>query len=166
MEKIFLGKRENYNYFLNLLAKHILSVTDIYAYCLLKNHFHLLIKITDFKAEQKFSNFFNAYAKAYNRKYNRTGKLFEDRFKRKEITDDFYLIELIYYIHSNSQKHKITVDFRDYPFSSYLSIISAKKIHLKREKVLQWFGGIELFEKYHLEKKNDLVVKGLFGDFT
>lgn len=124
-ERIF-KEHDNYIYFLKLLSRYILTIADVYAYNLLNNHFHLLVKIKDFeniKAEQGFSNLFNAYAKALNKKYNRTGKLFEERCKRKKISDDFYLIEIIYYIHLNAQKLKLISDFRNYQYSSYKSIL-------------------------------------------
>jgi len=87
--EVIFKEEENFLYFLILLKKHISPIAEIYAYCLLNNHFHLLIKIkenenNEIKYEQSFSNIFNAYAKAYNKKYNRTGKLFEERFKRKK----------------------------------------------------------------------------------
>ena len=165
-EDIF-NEDANYIYFLKLIAKHILPVADVYSYCLLKNHFHLLVKIKDIanNAEQNFSNLFNSYAKAFNKKYNRTGKLFEERFKRKKIENDFYLTEIIYYIHSNAQKHKLVNDFRNYQHSSYQAMISTKNTGLKREEVLGWFGGLALFEKYHLEKKDTLLNNKTFEDY-
>ncbi|MES2447801.1 MAG: transposase [Bacteroidota bacterium] len=134
--ELIFKEHDNYNYFLKLLARYILHVADVYAYNLLNNHFHLLVKIKDFeniKAEQAFSNLFNAYVKAFNKKYNRTGKLFEERFKRKKISDDFYLTEIIYYIHLNAQKHKLISDFRDYQYCSYKSILSLQKTRQQRE---------------------------------
>jgi len=141
----------NYTYFLILIKKYIIPVADVYAYCLLSNHFHLLIRIKDeAKAiERCFSNLFNAYAKAFNKKYDRSGKLFAERFKKKEITDDSYLTSIIYYIHSNPQYHQIISDFRGYRYSSYKAILSNQQTNLKREEVLDWFGGKSLFEKYH-----------------
>jgi putative transposase len=70
-------ENSNYKHFLKLLKKHIVPIADIYAYCLLKNHFHLLIKIKSSeelsgtnknKLSQPFSNLFNAYTKAINKK--------------------------------------------------------------------------------------------------
>src|SRR5690606_42159960 len=59
------------------LEKHVAPVADIYAYCLLNNHFHLLIKTKYVENEsllsRSFSNFFNAYSKAINKSYNRSG---------------------------------------------------------------------------------------------
>ena len=76
-ENIFI-ENENYYYFLKLWKKHINPIADTYAYCLLKNHFHFLVKIKEVeenkeslsrmnKAEQQFSNLFNAYTKAFKR---------------------------------------------------------------------------------------------------
>jgi REP element-mobilizing transposase RayT len=158
-KELIFKEHDNYIYFLKLLARYILPFADVYAYNLLNNHFHLLVKIKDLeniKAEQGFSNLFNAYAKAFNKKYNRTGKLFEERFKRKKISDNYYLMEIIYYIHLNAQKHKLISDFRNYQYSFYNSILSLQKTRIQREEVLEWFGGREHFIKYHLDRKEEL----------
>ncbi|MCJ7934603.1 MAG: transposase [Chryseobacterium sp.] len=82
---------ENYQYFLNKLLKYIIPVADIYAYCLLPNHFHLLLRFKDVNENEHkylmkpFSNLLNAYAKAYNKRYNRKGALFLDFLKRKKL---------------------------------------------------------------------------------
>lgn len=100
---IFFDK-ENYAYFLKLLEKYIVPVADVYCYCLMKNHYHLLVRIKEMdeinKAELKyktiekpslvnaskqFSHLFNAYAQAINRRYSRSGSLFEKPFERKEL---------------------------------------------------------------------------------
>ena len=91
---LFIEAR-NYNYFLKLYIKHIYPIADTYAYCLMGNHFHLLVKMkpasTDLPGfknlegldySQAFSNLFNAYTKSINRAYNRTGSLFQKNFKR------------------------------------------------------------------------------------
>src|SRR5690606_23871260 len=112
-EKIFLESR-NYEYFLLLLEKHIVPVANVYAYCLLSNHFHLLIKTKNIEDEiiisRSFSNFFNAYTKAINKGYNRTGSLFQDRFKRIMVENEEYFKTLILYIHLNPSNHKFTDD--------------------------------------------------------
>src|SRR5690625_3170448 len=76
-QPIFL-EDANYFYFLKLVKKHILPIADIYSYCLLNNHFHLLVKIKEEcekNPSQSFSNLFNAYSKAFNKRYKRTGSL-------------------------------------------------------------------------------------------
>jgi len=170
-ETIFREKA-NYIYFFQLWKKHITPIADTFVYSLLNNHFHAMVRIKNLaysknlagfenlrglgKAEQHFSNFFNAYAKGFNNKYNRTGKLFEERFKRKPIINDAYFTQLIYYIHANPQTHGFVDDFRTYPHTSYDSILSFGKTNLMRDEVLDWFGGREMFEKYHADKFNDL----------
>ena len=172
-EKIFL-ERENYLYFLKKYDEYISSIADTYTYCLLSNHFHFLIRIKEleeienkqtfevlktlkvetaevdtFDFSQPFSNFFNAYAKAFNKKYQRTGSLFQSRFGRKRVDSDSYLVHLVHYIHFNPERHKFTDDYRLYPFSSYQAILSLKPSHLKRETLLQWFGNREEFREFH-----------------
>jgi len=149
-ELIFI-EPTNYGYFLRLIKKYITPVADIYAYCLLGNHFHLLIKgkRNAISIEQHFSNLFNAYAKAFNKMYNRSGKLFSERFKKKKIIDEQYLTAIIYYIHSNPQKHELIADFRKYKYSSYKAMLSTAETGLQRAEVLEWFGGRELFKEYH-----------------
>jgi len=110
------------------------------------------------KAEQAFANFFNAYARAFNISTHRTGKLFQERFKRKPILDASYLMQTVYYTHSNPQKHGFTSDFRVYPHSSYKSFIADKPSLLHRNDVIKWFGGIENFVKYH-EMKHQILVE-------
>lgn len=153
-QNIFFDEN-NYNYFLDLIKKHLLPISDIYAYCLLKNHFHILLKIKNDceKPSQSFSNLFNAYTKAINKKYGRTGSLFEKPFKRIKITDENYLKTLILYIHLNPEHHQICNDFSNYKYSSYQSIISQQKTKIEREKVLYFFDDVQNFMDTHLERR-------------
>ncbi len=158
-EDLFL-ENDNYFYFLNLVNKYLLPVAEIYSYCLLKNHFHILLKVRDDsdvpeeKLHLPFSNLFNAYAKSINKKYNRDGSLFKERYKRKRITDEQYLLNTIVYIHLNPIKHGFSEIFDDYPYSSFSSVISDKQTKLKREEVLELFNGKQNFIETHFLKKN------------
>jgi REP element-mobilizing transposase RayT len=155
-ENIFREAR-NYDYFLRLYAKHIFSVADTYAYCLLKNHFHFLIRIKEDLSGLKnltglsrpFSNFFNAYARAFNRAYGRTGALFQRPFGRVPVTTDAHFTRLITYIHQNPQKHGFVSDFREWPYSSYHAHLSDKATRLRRDDVLAWFNGRQQLEVAH-----------------
>jgi len=155
-ENIFHEAR-NYDYFLRLYAKHIFPVADTYAYCLLKNHFHFLIRIKEDLSGLKnlrgvskpFSNFFNAYARAFNRAYGRTGALFQRPFGRVPVTTDVHFIRLVTYIHQNPQKHGFVSDFREWPYSSYHAHLSDKATRLQRDDVLAWFNGRQQLEAAH-----------------
>ena len=158
-EDIFLEEK-NYFYFLDLMKKHLYPIADLLAYCLLKNHFHLLIRTKpvdlDAQISKGFSNFLNAYAKAINKQYQRSGSLFQDRFSRKMVKDENQLRNLIIYIHTNPTHHGFTDDFSTYKHSSYQSHLSVKKTLLDREFVLAQFDCKENFRYVHQTKNIDL----------
>ena len=157
-------ENENYEYFLNLYDKHISPVADTFAWVLMKNHFHLLVRIKEedyfsnlegfrnlrgLKLHQPFSNFFNAYSKAFNKRYGRSGSLFENRFHRKLVSDIDYFKRLVVYIHNNPVHHGFTENAIDYPWSSYLTCISIKPTHLQRDTVIGWFNNKADFISTH-----------------
>ena len=100
---------------------------------------------------QYFSNFFNAYSRSINIAIQRTGALFERPFKRILIDNENYLMRLIVYIHQNPQKHGFVIDFKDWNYSSYNSIIGNNPTRLQRDKVLQLFGSRGDFIRIHKE---------------
>jgi REP element-mobilizing transposase RayT len=161
-ENIFTEDR-NYAYFLKLYAFHVGPVVDTFAYCLLRNHFHLAIRVKTTKdltglpnlsglpptPSRAFANFFNAYAKAFNKANQRTGALFQRPFGRIEVTTEAYLYRLVTYIHQNPRRHGFVADFREWPYSSYHALLSEKATQLKREDVLAWFGGRDRLVAVH-----------------
>ncbi|MBI5914439.1 MAG: transposase [Bacteroidetes bacterium] len=166
-EPLFV-KPENYRYFLELYKDYLSAYLDTYAYCLIINHFHFLVRIKEaqellpfIKVEnqalpnfhelvrQQFRKLFIAYAKAFNKQENRYGSLFQRPFKRKAIKNDGHFTHAVFYIHANSVKHKIMEDFPNYPYSSYQSILSDKPTLLQRQHVLDWFGGKQAFIQFH-----------------
>ena len=154
-ENIFI-EAKNYYYFLRLVKKYIVPITEIYAYCLLPNHFHLLV-MTSHDVEKKalsqgFSNLFNAYSKAINKTYSRSGSLFKRKFSRKEIKDEEYIKNLVLYIHTNPRYHKITVDFETYLYSSYNAFLLDKPTNISKEYILTLFDGKENFKHIHCRK--------------
>jgi putative transposase len=166
-------EKENYYYFLKRYAHYINPVARTYAFCLLPNHFHLMVMIRTvgelFKyfreqgkdlagfenlpglVSKQFSNLLNGYLKAFNKKYDRRGKLFLNNLERKPINNSTYFTRLIYYIHHNPVHHGFVDDLADWPFSSYQIILSRKQTQLDRVKVLEWFRDKEEFQKYHQE---------------
>ena len=168
----------NYPFFLRQYAKYIQPIAETYAYCLLKNHFHLLVRtrtaaevirnttlnvgrvpnpsdVTDDDIANKlisnqFSKLFNSYAQAINKAHGRTGGLFEELFRRIPVDDEDYLVQLVYYIHANPQKHGFVADFREYPYSSYRTHLSKMDTKIRRAELLDWFGDADSYQKYHL----------------
>ena len=163
-ENIF-KEEKNYTYFLSLIEKYLFPVSEIYAFCLLKNHFHLALRIKDEellddKYKQKtylpFSNLFNAYTKSINKMYNRTGSLFQEHLHRKRVEDEEYLIQLIAYIHLNPVKHGFSNDFKSYPYSSYKYYLNLTGFEnllglkiFNGEYVMSLFGDVSNFEYWH-----------------
>ncbi|UJF30272.1 hypothetical protein L0B70_02420 [Kaistella sp. 97-N-M2] len=162
-EDIFF-EEENYRYFLKLLAKYILPVSEIYCYCLLRNRFHLVVRIKekedlvyadftystvdkpkDFDASRQFSHFFNAYTLAINKRYRRSGSLLEKPFERKLILDDNQLKQTILHIHHIPLINEIVENTEDYKWSSYRTILSNTPTKIQRRKVLEYFDGKENF---------------------
>lgn len=166
---IFHGS-SNYEYFLSLYDKHITPVAETYAWVLMKNHFHLLVKIRDLNQtgfenlsglnpkplHQHFSNLFNAYTKAYNKYYETRGALFERPFKRKLIDNNGYLQQVVLYIHNNPVHHGFCKHPEDYPWSSYLTCTSDKITKLKREEVMKWFNNKSNFKTKHGKTNIDM----------
>jgi putative transposase len=156
-ENLFLEDR-NYAYFLRLYQHHIPPIADTYAYCLLRNHFHFLVKIKkdlhvrDFPAgfSKPFSNFFNAYARGFNRAYGRTGALFQRPFNRILVNNERHLLRLIAYIHQNPQKHGFVKDFREWPYSSFYIRHSDPPAFMERKNILRLFGTSRTWNRKHL----------------
>ena len=144
-------------YFLKQLAKYLGNKISVFAYCLMNNHFHIVIRLNSGEKEvtQAFSNLFNSYAKAYNKQSNRTGSLFEKHFKRIKLKDENYLKQLIIYVHLNP-KHHFDLDFKSFKFSSYKAFLSGKESKIERNEVLNLFGDFENFIFCHNQKNEFL----------
>jgi coproporphyrinogen III oxidase len=142
---------ENMRYFLTLVKKYLSHKITILSYCLLKNHYHFLVRINcdGETASQVFSNLLNAYTKAFNKQQNRTGSLFEKHFKRKYINSEEYLRNTIVYIHRNPENHNVVSDFSKYYFSSYKSIISNDKTIVDFNEVISVFDDLDNFVFIH-----------------
>ncbi len=180
-EENLFRTEENYRYFLDRYAVYVPQVAATFAYCLMPNHFHLLIRIrtadtllrffrekkgdvvkpdgfpkpvgfeSDMarKVSQQFGNWLNAYAKAYNRRYQRRGRLFMAGVRRKQVTNERYLFKLVHYIHANPVHHGFVEEPEDWPFSSYQPLLYSTDRYLERERVLGWFGGVEQYQAAH-----------------
>jgi len=162
-------------YFLRRLNYYVLPVSDIYAYCLMPNHFHLMLRLKNVNeisidAEnisnglftQAFSNFFNSYSKTFNKIYKRKGRLFLYSFRRIIVVDDDYKRILINYIHRNPIHHHFRSDYESWKFSSYHSLISDSKTKLRRKEVIELFGSVDEFVNFHRDNIQNEEVKNFY----
>ena len=139
-------ENDNYNYFLNQFKKYVSPFCDVYAYCLMPNHFHFFLRVNDeILFEKGIKNFFISYSKAINKKYNRVGSLFQGRYKVSEIKSESYYTTIIIYIHQNPVIANLVKTMENYKYSSYPAYLSKKESTLSRNEVLKWFGGLEGF---------------------
>ena len=123
-QKIFLSK-ENYLYCVRLLKKHSESyLITVIAYCLMPNHYHLLLRQESDISISKYVNVvFSAYVQALNKRLGRKGPLFESRFKHVHVDKDEYILHLCRYIHLNPVKAGLVNNPRKWFFSNYLEWI-------------------------------------------
>ena len=160
-------EEENYFYFLKQFKKYVSPFADVLAYSLLPNHFHLFIRVKEFPIEPKsktklnpvekaFKDFFISYAKSINKRYKRTGALFQYKFKRKEVIDINHYTRLVYYIHLNPVKAGLCSSFNEWKFSSYSSLISNRPTILLRHELLEWFSNKEAFIEFHESNLKEL----------
>jgi putative transposase len=172
-EKLFLSEK-NYSFFLQKYFQHTEKVCDTFCYCLLPNHFHLLIRIKSaeelkqyFKEIKKyeiriseadklsnfvmerFSNWLNSYTKAFNKVNCRKGGLFMDYTKRQQINNDTSFGKLVHYIHANPVHHGYCKQIEEWKFSSFHELQMNNSSKLLRKEVLDFFGNKEQFILFH-----------------
>lgn len=168
--KIFF-EEENYLFFLKQFKKYITPFADVLAYCLMPNHFHFFIRVKESNIETEnknklnsvqkaFKDFFISYSKSINKRYDRTGALFQYKFKRKEISGLAHYTWLLYYIHQNPIKAGLCKEFSKWKYSSYSSLISNQPTILFRDEVISWFSSKKAFIDFHESNLKELNQKG------
>lgn len=185
-ENIF-REEENYRYFLQQYTKYLGEVVDTYAYCLLPNHFHFLVGVkkdlpgfenleglitqnannqqnrsVKDQISQAFSNFFNSYTKAFNKKYKRKGSLFLKNFKRKPIQTESQWQETFLYIHLNPVKHGFATSANNWKWSSWDAYKHLEqKSLLERTYYMNFFDGMSHVNDIMEVKRESILNKNL-----
>ena len=120
---------QNYRFYLELWKDVDFSTCcRLIAYCLMPNHYHYLVQITDAVLfPKKISYFFNRYLKSLNASRKESGRYFTNRFNAKWINDERYLIGVCCYIHLNPVKANLVASVDQWPFSNYLEFIGKRK---------------------------------------
>jgi REP element-mobilizing transposase RayT len=114
-------ERENYLYFLRLVKKHLMgNSVDIVAYCLMPNHYHFLVYLRDESLSEAMKSLSLSYTKAINKRFHRSGVLFQGRFQSIHVPQTDYLLNLLRYIHLNPVKAGLVEKPGEWDFSSYL----------------------------------------------
>ncbi len=135
-ELLFISD-ENFKYFRKRHDEYCSEMFETIAYCLIPNHFHLLVLVKEGRSNddvvKKFSDFLNSYSKAFNKANERNCALFQRKFKRKLISSEAYLTRIILYIHLNPFKHRLVEDFRTWKYSSFNSYSKELQTKVKKE---------------------------------
>lgn len=127
---------------------------QLFAWCLMDNHVHLLVKL-DFAALSTFMHGLQtAYAGYFNRVYGRTGALFEGRFKSEPVETDDYLKTVVRYIHRNPAKAGLARDC-SFPWSSFGEYATGIEKWTNTDFVLEIFQGREAFLLFHGNETTD-----------
>ena len=111
--------------------------------------------------EEQFKNLFSGYTLAINKQENRTGSLFQKRFRRIRVDSEQYLLILIHYIHHNPIHHKFVNEYAKWRHSSYNELLNPSNNFVDQKSVFDCFGDEELFLKLHNDSKNYKEIKEL-----
>ncbi len=158
-QRIFEDNKD-YRFFLHRLLKYKgKSDYELYAYCLMSNHVHLLMKERSETIGTAFRRIGASYVYWYNRKYERVGHLFQDRYRSEPVETDAYFLTVIRYIHQNPLKAGLVDDVQTYPWSSYNEYVE-KPVICNTEYVLKMFSpkpekAMILWERFHRQNSAD-----------
>lgn len=140
-------------YFLGLIKKKSeITNVEIHAFCIMDNHFHLLIRSDKAKLSTFMQMVLTEYAKNHNKKIGRIGHLFESRFKSEVINDEAYYLTVLRYILQNPEKAFMssTVDYQWSSISAYKN-----ETFVKTDFAEELVGSKKELMKFLLEKNND-----------
>ena len=140
--KIFRS-RDDYLRFTNIVTQQKAKLPFyLYAYCLMPNHFHLLMEMQDDPVSRIMQRVLTTYSQYHNRKYKKIGHLFQGRYKAILCQSDQYLGELVRYIHMNPVRSKIVKRPEHYEYSGHRAYIGLDNSGLvDTEPMLRHFGG-------------------------
>ena len=152
-QEIFYDDKDR-RYFLNQLLKvKKIFEYDIYAYCLMVNHVHIVMRVEDESLSKVVKNFIIRYVAYFNRKYERSGPLVQDRFKSKNVENLKYFLEVCRYVHKNPENAGIAKT-SEYQWSSYQEYIGNQRI-INKSVLLHYFNNdIDNFIKYSNKVNN------------
>jgi putative transposase len=178
---------ENFRFFLEKYIKYVHPFVDTFAYCLMPNHFHFLVRvkeevskrsdlserserferfeITPIQVTNAIKNWLISYTNSYHKVYGTRGNLYHQKIRRKIVSDDAYLLNLVGYIHLNPVIHEFTESIEDWEHSSYKEYLSNENSFIDRQQVFDLFGDKENFLYYHNLKKLERILKVIDLDF-
>ena len=177
-------ERENYLFFLRRVRKYLVgetqtsqtsevsktseAYTTIIAYCLMPNHFHLLVCPRDDELSRRMQRFSISYTKAMNKRYDRVGSLFQGQFQTVLVDCNEYLLHLSRYFHLNPVEAGLVKQPEDWEFSSYRDYIGLRQGTLPMpDIVLSQFPTPRAYQEFvesYKSSDRDTIAHLLFDD--
>lgn len=117
-QKVFNDQEDKDQFVAILLERREKADFSIYAYCVLDNHVHLVLREQDIAIANVIKSIGVRYAHYFNKKYERIGHVFQDRYRSENVEDEAYLLTVVRYVHHNPE-HAGICKAIDYPWSSY-----------------------------------------------
>ncbi|MDP3788793.1 MAG: transposase [Candidatus Omnitrophota bacterium] len=173
-KNIFLSEQDRLKFYEYLAILHIRYKVNIHTYCLMRNHYHLIMETENANLASAMHYLNTSYTVYFNLKSKRTGHLFQGRYKAILVEADEYLHQLSRYIHLNPVRAGLVKDPANYPHSSYKYFVSTQKRPgwLKTNFILSMFDAstkkaMPLYKKFILEgigNETDIIRKNVsFG---
>lgn len=159
-KQIIFKDNEDYGKFIGAIDNYKdICGYKIYAFCLMKNHIHLLIKEGREGLGIVFRRIGASFVYWYNRKHKRVGHLFQDRYKSEAVENDKYFLTVLRYIHQNPVKAGIVDNIAKYQWSSYKEYLG-KRCICDTDYALNLFSSdrdtaISLFKEFNMQKNDD-----------
>lgn len=155
-------ERFDYIQFIKILYE-LIPICDcqIYAYCLMGNHVHMLIKADGEPIDMVMKRLENRFVQWYNKKYGRTGHLFENRYKSEPVDDERYLLTVFRYILQNPVKAGICDNIFDYPWSSATSLLTSRDSLISISDFKSYFSSSTDFIQFLKAPNNDNCLEDL-----
>lgn len=158
-EKIFIDKEDKARVIAILTEKKKEGEYLLYAYCIMDNHIHLVVKEGKDSLARIIKRIGTSYARYFNKKYMRIGHVFQDRYRSENVHDDKYLLALIRYVHQNPVKPGIGT-ISGYRWSSYKEYLSKVRVLVEVDELLGMFSNnrkyaVEEFVRFNNETTED-----------
>lgn len=157
---------DNYLFVLKNMKQYsrLLKLTLV-AYCLMPNHYHWLVRQDgEHRAGLLPQRVSNSYSKAYNKRYEHSGTLFEGNYRVEAVEEESHLLHLCRYIHANPIKDGLARALADWPYSNYLEWVGLRQRTLvDRDFVRDYFETPDRYREFvldYLEGKEGAAQKG------
>lgn len=156
MQRIF-EEQADYEKFMSTLLKYKKECGfALYAWCLMSNHIHLLLKEKTDPLCVIFQKINTSFVKWYNLKYERRGHLFQERYFSEPVEDAVYLLRAVRYVHLNPVKGGLCKTPDAYRYSSYANYFLSGRY--KDSDMILGLMRKDDFEQYHREKNDDICL--------